>query len=340
MKILFTSFLLFLALHANAQTFKCEVYLIQRNVNHQKVDTPWVFFSQLATKGQILNDSTYLFQSFLSEPYNSFCLLENTPIDYWAANAWLEKDLMPARTLIVDYQNHKAIVQNLSAWDSLSRQSLDYIAIGNYKAADSIEIAYIKNHPSSFLSLSFIPGLVYQNKRFTVQNLLNGLNPVLIKAYPNAYAKAVASLKPKHQTKAGDSFKEFEAESANGNIFNSAKIQDKWILLDFWHSGCGPCIRGINDFRALYQSIDTSKIEFISINLDNDINAWKNCKIFGKMLWPSVWVPDGIYSDLALQYNVSAYPFFVLFNAKKELDMITFGAEELPLLKKALSAIK
>lgn len=88
------------------------------------------------------------------------------------------------------------------------------------------------------------------------------------------------------------------------------------------------------------KNIDTSKIEFIAVSLDEKIETWKNSKNEKKIIWTSVWQPNNLYGYLCLQYNLTSIPYFILFDNQKKVYSIKEGANELKSIKEALEEQK
>lgn len=63
-----------------------------------------------------------------------------------------------------------------------------------------------------------------------------------------------------------------------GNKVSLSNFKGKFLLLDFWSTGCGGCIvyrqNILSKIEEKYK--DDNRIQIISINLDKDINRWKN----------------------------------------------------------------
>ena len=333
----------------------CTITIEQKGCKKAKCDEPQVFFKEEYINPIKINDSTYNYtKNGILQPLQATVLIDKNKRPPLYVQAWFDSSHRN-RNLSIDYSNSTIKWNERTEWDiflqyvdSIQNKNMPVDDATDFEAkrafawhlGDSIRGTYIRAHPSSYLSLWFFThGFTYTVGKSNAKKYFILLSPQLKYEYPTEYTAAEASILETRTPRIGEIFKDFTAEKTDGKFLNTESIKNKWILLDFWHSGCSPCIKGIGDFRNLYQSIDTSKIEFISINLDIEKSTWKKSSIFDKMLWPSVWVENSIYSDIARQYNVSAYPYFVLFNANKELDMITFGAEKFPLIKQKLQAI-
>ena len=74
--------------------------------------------------------------------------------------------------------------------------------------------------------------------------------------------------------------------------FNNLKTcldTDKYILLFFTASWCGPCKKIYPDLEELYKKLDKDLIEFYKIQIDDDDNE-KICEIFKVESVPSFYL--------------------------------------------------
>jgi thiol-disulfide isomerase/thioredoxin len=52
-------------------------------------------------------------------------------------------------------------------------------------------------------------------------------------------------------------------ETFNGEIFDLSKHKDKWVVVNFWATWCGPCLKEIPDFNAF--SKQNPNVQFIGL---------------------------------------------------------------------------
>ncbi|MEY8758691.1 TlpA family protein disulfide reductase [Chryseobacterium tongliaoense] len=105
-------------------------------------------------------------------------------------------------------------------------------------------------------------------------------------------------------------------ENTEGKKVNVLDTHYKKHLIIFWASWCGPCREEIPLLKEVYDKYGKD-IEFISISVDDDNNAWKKALLKEKMPWKQFVINDKIpaYSDLQilLKFN-RAIPYTVLID--------------------------
>lgn len=97
----------------------------------------------------------------------------------------------------------------------------------------------------------------------------------------------------------------------------------KYILIDFWHSACGPCIGEIPELNQFNESIKSrNDILFISVNTDH-FNTKRDAGYVTKrsadwnILFPVIY--DNTFTKLNEQFAVSMYPMKFIIDNKGNL---------------------
>ncbi len=103
----------------------------------------------------------------------------------------------------------------------------------------------------------------------------------------------------------------------------------KYVLLDFWASWCGPCLKEIPELVELYNQYKDKGFEIVGISLDNDEASWKGAIERNKMNWPHMSDLKGWASEGALAYGVNSIPVAMLFDPSGTIIAIDVQAKDL-----------
>ncbi|MEM7298130.1 MAG: TlpA disulfide reductase family protein [Bacteroidota bacterium] len=71
--------------------------------------------------------------------------------------------------------------------------------------------------------------------------------------------------------------------SVAGDTIRASAFESKWLLVDYWTAGCIPCIKEFPALDAYSQTIDTTKINIIMLNIDQKKKRWE--KAYKKHLY-------------------------------------------------------
>lgn len=88
----------------------------------------------------------------------------------------------------------------------------------------------------------------------------------------------------------------------------------KIVLIDFWASWCGPCVREMPTVVEAYKKYKNKGFEVVGISLDEDKAAWeKAIKNLG-ITWPQMSDLKGWGSELSAPYGVRGIPYTILLD--------------------------
>jgi hypothetical protein len=290
-----------------------------------------------------INDSCTEYIIPLSEPSRLVILTddETRNIEY----IWVDPRFKN-RKVIIDYCNTTLVNIDTIALDlddepyqkMLKDAKLGIITTNTFLNNTKIyQEQYIQANPDSFLSLYYLREIMTSITKDQVAKYLHSLNYIFSKSPKYSEIQLyINSYKYKSVPKIGDPFYEFQALTLSGEKFYSNNILNKVIILYFCYSGCGSCKTILEPLCKMYEKHKSKGLELITLSLENDTLLWynsveKHCSGY------TVTELVGFNSPLFLHYNVSAFPFFIVFNREKKISLITFGSNEIPLLETEIS---
>jgi thiol-disulfide isomerase/thioredoxin len=128
-----------------------------------------------------------------------------------------------------------------------------------------------------------------------------------------------------------------EGTLISGETFNSEELKGDYLLIDFWGTWCGPCIKEIPKLKALYDSYssarfeDGSKFEIVSIALEKSDKYAKQIIEKRGMDWPFHIIDISqfvLLSKHAQQFGVTELPANFLLNPNGEIMAINQPLEQ------------
>ncbi len=177
---------------------------------------------------------------------------------------------------------------------------------------DAEEYAFLKNHVPSGISDML---MAYNWSKYTdaQKNELMDLFAAKSPEMPN-YKKIVAQKKAEESTGIGAQYTDIVMQDPNGK---TVKVSDyvsknKYTLIDFWASWCGPCLHEMPNVVKAYTNFHDKGLEIVGVSLDNKKDAWVNAIKKQNMPWPQMSDLKGWECAGAAAYNVRAIPSNVL----------------------------
>ena len=148
-----------------------------------------------------------------------------------------------------------------------------------------------------------------------IQELYSRLSPADLES---EFGQVIsASLNPQKVVKVGDAMADGDLYDVDGNLHHLAEFTGKFILLDFWSLGCGPCMQSVPEGNEVARKY-SDKLAFVRVGLDpkdtwlkavkekkSDCYEWNELKSWG--------------IGLTASYQVSGIPHFVLISPEAKV---------------------
>lgn len=177
-------------------------------------------------------------------------------------------------------------------------------------------VEYVLSHPDSDGSLylmRYLSGMINYKKCLPAlsERVRHGIMKRLYDFFIAAEAETDAYLSKTAEAIAiGKEATGFSLEDIDGNLLTLSSLRGKYIMLDFWGSWCGACIKSFPHLKAFYEQ-HHNKLEIIGIACHDTKEKWNAAVKRHELPWLHVLNGEGT-NDVAELYGVQAYPTYVL----------------------------
>lgn len=119
------------------------------------------------------------------------------------------------------------------------------------------------------------------------------------------------ALNPPTVVKAGEEAVDADMYDLEGKVHHLAEFRGKYVLLDFWSRGCGPCIMSQPELKEISERYKDS-LEVVSLSIENR-KGWEEASKSHAMTWNN-WNDLEETNGLYARYGVIGIPHFVLIS--------------------------
>ena len=230
----------------------------------------------------------------------------------------------PNNKLFKDYlEGMKSITSAMEApYNTLNDPTVDEATMeAAQQAIDSLQQVttdfnrkFIIDHvPSAFSDLLF--GISMQEFTEEQQEEILTLFAEKQPQYP-IYKAVMAEREASKSTAVGAQFTDIALPAPDGTLLRVSDFvaKNKFTLIDFWASWCGPCRAEMPTVVKAYEDFHAKGFEVVGVSLDENHDAWVKAIGELRMPWPQMSDLKGWECAGAKQYNVRSIPANVLID--------------------------
>lgn len=119
---------------------------------------------------------------------------------------------------------------------------------------------------------------------------------------------------------------DFEYQTYKSGQFKLSENNEKYIVLDFWGSWCGPCIMEMPKMREFYKQ-NKNKVEIIGIAARDKKENWIKAIKENELDWKHI-LNNKEKDDLVKKYGITGFPTKVIINPNGKIEGIFLGVKD------------
>ncbi|HOG18911.1 MAG TPA: TlpA disulfide reductase family protein [Salinivirgaceae bacterium] len=193
------------------------------------------------------------------------------------------------------------------------------------------ELKYIKNNWDKELSAYYLTrqkldtlGKYYDSLDVSIKN---GIFKKMLESQHLKYQKYLKVREAEENIVEGKLAPDFNLQSLDGSDFSLSSIKNKIIVLDFWGSWCGWCIKDFPKMKDYYKKYK-NQIEIVGIACNDTEDKWKNSVDENKLDWQHVINDKDINKDVSVMYGIQGYPTKIILDKDKKILAKFVGESE------------
>lgn len=220
-----------------------------------------------------------------------------------------------------------------------------YALLNEYKAEETTEerreaiveefnevgLEGVKANPDNLFGVLLLQDVMYERTAAELQALIDGFSPAMQKHSMMVQIKEYVA--KKLLTEPGQSYVDFEQPTADGESLSlKSAIENpanKYVLLDFWASWCGPCMGEVPALKEAYAAYHDKGFEIFGVSLDNNKERWTAAIENNGMNWIHVSDLQGWQNAAAAEYGVRSIPANFLIDAEGKIVATGLRGDEL-----------
>lgn len=190
-------------------------------------------------------------------------------------------------------------------------------------------LKYIKAHPDMEACVSMLDNVDVENYKEVLAALSPAVREGRMKGLVDHFAdyaqKALEREAAKKNTVEGNVAPDFTLKSIDGKNISLSSLKGKVVVLDFWGSWCGWCIKGMPKMKEYYAKYK-GKLEILGIDCNDTEQKWRDAVKKHELPW--LHVRNEGNPDVTVLYGISGFPTKIVVNAEGKISKVVVGESE------------
>ena len=200
------------------------------------------------------------------------------------------------------------------------------------KARNEKLLSYISQHPNEEATATLVgqfEGLDQMEK--VVGMLSESVKNGRMKAYYQPIIDQVKAEKKAEEEAAkkqatGVEAPDFTLKDIDGNDFKLSGLRGKYVILDFWGSWCGWCIKGMPQMKEYYKKY-AGKFEIVGVDCNDTEQRWKDAVKKHELPWKHVYNPRDSKENVLGKYGIQGFPTKIVVSPEGKIVKTIVGED-------------
>lgn len=126
----------------------------------------------------------------------------------------------------------------------------------------------------------------------------------------------------------GDTAPDFTLPSTEGKEVSLSSLRGKYVMLDFWGSWCGWCIKGFPQMKANYETMK-EKVTFVGVACGDTREQWESAVKRYELPWLNLWQSPArdAKNPVHALYGLQGFPTKMVIDPEGRIVDITVGEQ-------------
>ena len=189
-------------------------------------------------------------------------------------------------------------------------------------------VQYVREHPDSHVSLALLGMCDVEDVKELLPTLTdevaNGPLAVRYQAMSDALQQMQAREEAQKKVAEGNVAPDFTLKDLQGKDLSLSSLRGKYVVLDFWGSWCGWCIKGIPEMKKYYAKYK-DRMEILGIDCRDTEEAWKAAVEKHELPW--LHVRNDGEPDVTVMYAIQGFPTKIVIDPDGKIAKVVVGED-------------
>jgi peroxiredoxin len=224
-------------------------------------------------------------------------------------------------------------------WEATNKGYLkNYNVDSLYRAAKTLQekyllriIEFIKLNPNSYASLYYLKLRLLVSTKLKPDSLQKVYSVITKDLQASSLGQHVAeAINQKQSLLLNNEMPVFSFRTDKGQVISLSSFRgQKHVLLCFWASWCGACLRSFPFLKKIEEQYRGKGLQVISISIDSDTTNWSGAVAKYSLPWLQTCdLPAYISTSMRTLYQIDWIPTYFLIDKEGKLKYQTFLSNE------------